>query len=150
MQPLGREVKSYIKDANNFSKNLRSLPKLPDNIILCTIDVVGLYPKIPHDQGLSALRKQLDLGQEEDANTSTLVELAEIALKNNIFTFKKKTLNQNRGTAIGTKFAPPFSILFMAELEEEVLIEIEMRPYLWWGNTDDMTSLFFGDMEKIN
>ena len=150
MQPLGREVKSYIKDANNFSKNLRSLPKLPDNIILCTIDVVGLYPKIPHDQGLSALRKQLDLGQEEDATTSTLVELAEIALKNNIFTFKKKTLNQKRGTAIGTKFAPPFSILFMAELEEEVLIEIEMRPYLWWGNTDDMTSLFFGDMEKIN
>ena len=97
MQPLGREVKSYIKDANNFSKNLRPLPKLPDNIILCTIEVVGLYPKIPHDQGLSALRKQLDLGQEEDVTTSTLAELAEIALKNNIFTFKKKNFKPKAG-----------------------------------------------------
>ena len=68
---------------------------------------------------VSALRKRLDLRQEKDVTTSTLVELAEVVLKNNIFTFKEKTLKQKRGTAIGTKFAPPYSILFMAELEKE-------------------------------
>ena len=61
LQPLAKEVKSYIKDTNDFLKNLRSLPDLPDDIILCTVDVVGLYPNIPHDEGMSALRKQLDL-----------------------------------------------------------------------------------------
>ena len=36
------------------------------------------------------VRKRLDLGQEKDATTSTLVELAEVVLKNNIFTFMEK------------------------------------------------------------
>ena len=91
LQPLAREVKSYIKDTNDFLKNLRSLPNLPDDIILCTIDVVGLYPNISHDKGLSALRKRLDLRKEKYVTTSTLVELAEFVLKNNIFTFMEKT-----------------------------------------------------------
>ena len=103
MQPLAREVKSYIKDTNDFLKKLCSLPNLPYDIILCTVDVVGLYPNIPHEEkGLSALRKRQDLRQEKDVTTSTLVELAEVVLKKNIFTFKEKTLKQRRGTAIDT------------------------------------------------
>ena len=101
-----------------FRKKLRSLPNLPDDIILCSEDVVGLYPNIQHDEGLSALRKRLDLRQEKDVTPSTLVELAEVVIKNNIFTFKEKSLKRKRGTAIGTKFAPPYSILCMAELEK--------------------------------
>ena len=42
-------------------------------------------------------------------------------LKNNRFAFEKKTLKQNQGTAIDTKFAPPYSILFMTELEEDII-----------------------------
>ena len=61
-----------------------------------------MYPNIPHNEGLSALRKRLDLRHEKDVNISILVELAEVVLKNNIFIFKEKTLKQNRGTAIGT------------------------------------------------
>ena len=149
LQPLARGVKSFIKETNHFFKKLRCLPNLPDDIILCTVDVVGLYPNIPHDERLSALRKRLDLRQEKDFITSTLVELAEVVLKNNIFTFEEKTLKQNRGTAIGTKFAPPYSILFMAELEEEVLSEIELNPYLWWRYIDDIFFLWEHGEEKL-
>ena len=60
LQPLAQTVKSYVKDTNDFLNNLRSLPKLPDNIILCTVDFVGLYRNIPQEEGLSALRKRLD------------------------------------------------------------------------------------------
>ena len=57
LQPLAQAVKLFIKDTNDFLNKVRSLPKLPDNIILCRVDVVGLYPNIPHEEGLSALRK---------------------------------------------------------------------------------------------
>ena len=57
LQPLAREVKSYIKDTSDFFKKLRSLPNLPNDIILCTVDVVGLYHNIPYDEGLSAVCK---------------------------------------------------------------------------------------------
>ena len=121
-----------------FRKRLGSLPNLPDDIILCTVDVAGVYPNIPHDEGLSALRKWLDLRQEKDITTSPLVELAEVVISNNIFTFKEKSLKQKRGTAICIKFAPPYSILFMIELEEEILSEIELKPYLWWRYINDI------------
>ena len=53
-------VKSYIKDTNNFLQKLRELPKLPNDTILCTIDVVGLYPnrreeKTPSTESLAEL-----------------------------------------------------------------------------------------------
>ena len=59
LKTLAQKVKSYIKDTNDFLRKMASLPPLPDDIILCTIDVVGLYPNIPHDEGLIALRKSL-------------------------------------------------------------------------------------------
>ena len=44
------KIKSYIKDTNNFLCNLVSLPLLPDDVILCTTDVVGLHPITLHDK----------------------------------------------------------------------------------------------------
>ena len=80
-----------------FWIKLRSLPKLPDNIILCTIDVVGLYSNIPHEEGLSALRKRLDNRMEKYISSCTLCDLAEVVLKNIIFKFGKETLKQKEG-----------------------------------------------------
>ena len=85
---------------------LPSLPNLPDNIVLCTVDVVGLYPSILHEEGMSALRKRLDNQMEKYIWSDSLCGLAEVVLKNNIFKFGKKTFKQKRGTATGTKFAP--------------------------------------------
>ena len=59
-------------------------------------------------------------------------------LKNNLFIFGKKTFKQKRGTAIGTKFEPPYSIFFMAELEEKIIKESENKPYLWWQYIGDI------------
>ena len=57
---LAQAVKSYIKDTNELLKKLRSVPKFPGRIILCTMDAVGLYANILHEEGLSALRKRLE------------------------------------------------------------------------------------------
>ena len=90
LQPLAQAVKSYIKDTNDFLNKLRSLPKLPDNIILCTVDVVGLYPNIPHEEGLSALRKRLDNRMEKYISSDTLCDLAEVVLKTIFLNLVKK------------------------------------------------------------
>ena len=57
--------------------------------------------------------------------TDTLVELAGLVLKNNISQFSDKTYKQIRGTAIGTKFAPPYAVFFMAALEEKILSKVK-------------------------
>ena len=58
LQPVMKEGKSYIKDAAGFLDKLKDLDEIPDSAILVTTDVVGLYPSIPHTEGLEVPRKQ--------------------------------------------------------------------------------------------
>ena len=88
--------KSYIKDTNDFLKKLRDLPDLPQDSIFCTIDVVGLYPNIPHEDGLQALRKSLDARVNPEVSTATLMELDELVLKNNYFTHNDEIYHQKK------------------------------------------------------
>ena len=69
LKPLSKCVKSYIKDTDHFLQKLQEFPKLPNDTIVCTIDVVGLYPNIPHDGGLKAMRKALDRREEKTPST---------------------------------------------------------------------------------
>ena len=62
---------------------------------------MGLYPSIPHDEGLESIRLILEvINQFQQKLCSTV----------NFF-------NRFRGTAIGTKCAPSYAILFLAALE---------------------------------
>ena len=149
LQSLAQAVKSYIKNTNEFLNKLRSLPKLPCNISLCTVDVVGLYPNIPHEGGLSAYRKRLDNRMEKHILSDTLCDLAEVVLKNNIFKFGEKALKQKRRTAIVTKFAPPYSVVFMAKREKEILRKAEFNLSLWWRLIHDIIFLWVHEEEKL-
>ena len=42
-------------------------------------------------------------------SSDTLAELAELVLNDNIFEFDGSTFKQKRGTALETKFAPPYA-----------------------------------------
>ena len=107
LKSLLQKVKSYIKDTNDFLRKIASLPPFPDDIILCTIDVVGLYPNIPHGEGLIALKKSLESREDNTISTDSLMDLAECVLKNNIYEHNLSFFKQLRRTAIGTKMAPP-------------------------------------------
>ena len=80
LKPLAQNVNLYIKDTNDFLSKWASLPPLPVDVILCTIDVVGLYPNIPHDEGLMAMRKALDLTGDKRISTEFFIELGECVL----------------------------------------------------------------------
>ena len=78
---------SYIKDTNDFLLKLQNVKKVPDNAILVTVNVGGLYPSIPHNEGLEVLQKQLDNFYEKSIPTEDLVKMVEFVLKNNYFEF---------------------------------------------------------------
>ena len=69
----------------------------------------------------------METREKKQISSDTSAELAEIVLKNSIFEFDEKTSKQKRGTAIGTEFAPPYTILFMAGLEEKMLQIFEKK-----------------------
>ena len=77
------------------------MDRFPEGPILVTIDVVGLYPHIPHNKGLEAIHKFLNTRTNQAIPTDDIVNLAELVLRNNNFEFDGKHFLQKRGTAIG-------------------------------------------------
>ena len=122
-------------------KKLSNLPVLPDNVILCTIDVVGLYPNIPHEEGLAAIKEALDKREDKSISTESILELAECVLKN-VFEHNEMFYKQLRGTAIGTKMAPPYAVVFMGKLEEDFIKGQRLKPMVWWRYIDDIFMLW--------
>ena len=60
LKPLVLDLPSYIMDIKDFLRQLQSLPPLPPEAILFTMDVVGLYNNILHDNGLKACETMLE------------------------------------------------------------------------------------------
>ena len=83
---------------------------------------------IPNEEGLRFLRNLLQKRSNKNVTTGTLIELAELVLQDNYFEFKERYLKQIRGTAIGTKLAPPYAIIYMAALEEDFLETLTKKP----------------------
>ena len=95
---------------------------------MVTADVVGLYPSIPHEAGLNALKEALDNRENKTINTEDLIKMASFVLKNNLFEFNGKVKQQVSGTAIGTKFAPTYACIFMDKIESDFLKTQEAKP----------------------
>ena len=76
-QPLVAEIiLSVIEDTR---KKLQSLGYVPSTSILCTLDIVGLYPHIPHEGGLDSLSRAIQNSKEE-LPVDRLIALAKIIL----------------------------------------------------------------------
>ena len=95
-----------IKYPGNFLNKSRKLGKIPDNAILFTAEVVGLYSSIPFKVGLRALKETLDKQEQKKIPTEDFVQMTEFVLKNNFFEFNNQIKQQIFGTVVGNECAP--------------------------------------------
>ena len=87
---------------------------------LVTIDVVGLYPNIPQNEGMCAFQMKICDPKYRDQTIPTffLMGLLNLVLTCNIFVFNERYYIQEWGTAIGTRVAPTYANIFMGWLKE--------------------------------
>ena len=149
IKPLVPNIPSYIKDTKHFLQKLQGLGKLPEGAILVTADVVGLYPHIPHEEGLSAMRDALRTATTPSVPTEDLVDLARLVLTSNNLTFNGKHYVQILGTAIGTKMAPSYANIFMGKLESDLLERSPDKPHIWLRFIDDIFMIWLGGEERL-
>lgn len=118
LRPYVKHIKSHIRDSTDF---LNSLPeKVPTDTSLVSFDIVNLYSNIAHDLGIRAIDYWLEKYPEELESRFSkqfILEGMELILKNNTFYFNGDFYRQNKGTAMGTKFAPVYATLVVGFLE---------------------------------
>ena len=73
-------------------------------------------PQYLKREGTETIREYLQTRSDKSISSNSLCDLASFNLKNNYFENDELKYHQKRGFAIGTKFAPPYSNLFMAGL----------------------------------
>ena len=60
LKPIMQNGLSYIRDCQHFLEKTKTIGSVPENAFLVIADVVGLYPNIPHQAGLKALKEALE------------------------------------------------------------------------------------------
>jgi hypothetical protein len=160
LQPIAQALPSYVKDSKSFVKLIESTP-LPQDCLLCTLDVSSLYTNIPTGEGiriaLSAL-EQLENVDPLRPPIGWLDRLLGLILYNNVFRFNDKFYLQLQGTAMGTKMAPAYANVFMGALESRVLAEATPSPKIWrryiddiflvWTDTEDSLRQFIAGLNR--
>ena len=142
IKPLLPHVTSYLRDTKDFVSKMRDLDTYPEDAILASLDVVNLYPSIPHDDGIDALNQFLRRHGFTDTQTEDICDLAYFILTHNHFEFNSEMYLQMAGTAMGTRMAPTYAIIFMHMQETALLQSVPLTPFLWLRFIDDIFCLW--------
>ena len=124
-------IPHFLEDTRDFLQHLNQIGDIPENALLVSYDVVGLYPHTPHDRDVEFMRRFLDKREDQSVSSQSLGKLANTVLKHNYFQLGKYVYHQILGKAIGTKFAPHYVDTFMAGLEKEIFEKSHFQPYVW-------------------
>ena len=126
LRPFTKHVTSYLRDTTDFLNNIPE--NVPKDTILVSFDIESLYSNIPHALGLEAVDYWLEKYPETLNPRFTkefILDGIKLILENNIFCFNDTYFKQEKGTAMGTKFAPVYATLTIGYLEEKLLNIIE-------------------------
>ena len=150
LQPLLANIHSYIKDTTDFFNKLSRFNNLPDNTILVTLDVTALYSSIPHNDGIGACKKHLDRRAQSTTSSEDICQLIKFILENNVFSFNDEYFLQVCGTAMGTRMAPCYANIFMAELEENFLSGYPYKPLAYYRYIDDIFIIWSHGLDLLH
>ena len=114
-----RSAKSYLRETSDFLKKLKELGCVPQNELLVTGDLVGLFLSIPHLDGLEALSIKLDQWVDKKIVIENQLEMAPFVLKNNYIEYDSVIKQQVSCRAIGTMFTSPYAYIFIDSVGAE-------------------------------
>ncbi|XP_072020239.1 uncharacterized protein [Amphiura filiformis] len=153
LKPYVKTLPSYVEDDNDFLRKLVQINEqhgpLPDDAILCTMDVTALYTNIPTNEFIAACQHYLSQ-QHSTTEVEVLSRFMELTLTQNNFELAGKHYIQVLGTAIGTRMAPSGACLFMGRLEEKFLSVATKKPLIWLRYIDDVFLIWTHGEEELD
>jgi hypothetical protein len=149
LNPLSNKHPSYLKDTGDFLSKITNIP-IPPQALLVTGDVTSLYTNMNLNRTLATVRKIFNENPDLTRPDTHILNLLEITLKNNDFTFDSKTFLQTCGIAMGKKYAPSLAniylIYFDLVLSKGFLDTIPILPFRF---LDDVFFLWTGSVELL-
>ena len=145
--PLVQRQPTYVKDTNHILDLIDNL-KLPNNILLVTLDVVGMYTNIPQNEAIKACTDAYKasngaLYSLPKISTESLQQILELIIKRNCFKFDTSYYLQTVGVAMGSESSPEIADITFHHFENEI-IPLSKRIIRWLRYRDDILLFFDG------
>ena len=121
IKDITKKPESYLQDTPDFLRTINHInkgPKLNERTVLVTIDAIGLFTNIVHEEGLQCLKDSLEKRNNPEVPTNFLLQLMQLILTNNIFVFHDALWKQNIGAAMGSRPVPSYADNCMAKLDK--------------------------------
>jgi len=111
MKELLPIIKSHVKNSVEVIKDIKKLD-IPDNALLFSADAQSMYTNIDTDIGLQAFADFFEDNKTKispNFPVNLFLQVLELVMRNNIFSFSNTTWLQLSGTAMGTPAACTYS-----------------------------------------
>lgn len=138
--PIVNLIPTICTSTLQLISDLSSLVIPSQSHILCA-DVVSLYPNIPTDLGLKAIKGVLSrFHLYTPSHINFLISLLEFVLTENYCMFDDVIYQQLTGTAMGTPTAPSYANIFLYSIELRLFSKYQ--PIYYMRYIDDIFAIF--------
>jgi hypothetical protein len=124
MKDLLPLVQSYVKNSFSALEELKKI-KIPDNALLFSADATSMYTNINSKTGFTAIKDFIENYKNQIPDNfpiSLFLEVLELVMNNNIFTFSDTYWLQQTGTAMGTPVACAYATVTFGQFENSVIL----------------------------
>lgn len=141
LQPVRRLYEQVCINSASVIAALEHVHIPPQHVIVVA-DVRSLYPTIPIDFGIAAVRHELQFQvargalSYSTAQISLVLELLAFTLNNNYVQYDNQIYHQQNGTAMGTPVAVAYADIVLAHLERHMIITC--KPLFYRRYIDDL------------
>ena len=145
-----QSAKSSVKDANDFLRRIKELKKLKTRWFHFSKNwCCRSLSEYTTWNSVDALSERLETLQGKKIAKEGLLKKTKFVLKNNFFDINSKIKQQISGTAIDTKFAPPYACIFMDKVETKFLDKIFLKLRFWLRYMDAYLFLYGLMVKKV-
>ena len=148
LRPWAQKGRSFICDTPDFIGKIKDI-KLEPNDWFLTMDVTNLYTNIPHNESIEKVHDVIKERTNMYPTNESILKMLSLILKYNVFRFEKDYYLQINGTAMGTRVAPTYAIIFMNWLEENYICNRYRNLRYWFRFIDDIWAIFRGTEAEI-
>ena len=149
LKPIVKTFPQILLNTTQLLLEIETL-NIPNDSFLASLDVSALYTNIPTEESIDIIIKYLeDYKQPHHPPIQLLKEILNFILKYNCFSFCNLFYLQTQGVAMGTKMAPNFANIFMADFENKHILNRTNPPYFYRRYIDDIFIIWTDSPENF-
>ncbi|XP_055847147.1 uncharacterized protein LOC129912768 [Episyrphus balteatus] len=148
MKKFGRFEGFSVENFFEFIEKVKDI-ELTEDEILISFDVTALFPSVPVNVALDAIKEHLQKSNVSIEHTNAYIFAIETCMKYNCFQFRNTYYSNDFGCSMGNSLSPYIAEAFMCKLEREMKDE-EIFPRIWWRYVDDTFAVVKkSDVERV-